>query len=94
MSGSAVSTLSRMSKVDRKFVLDGIRAHLIDNDPLQVSRNKFPLRRPSAYAARELRLDPWRVFYSVLDNGALVVVNLIGEKHGNKLFLAGEEFEL
>jgi len=30
----------------------------------------------------------------VLDDGSLVLVNLIGEKRGNKLFIEGEEFEL
>ena len=84
-----------MGKVDRRFVLDGIRTHLNDNDPSEVTRNKFPLRRPSAHAERELRLDDWRVFYTVIDgDGQLVVVNLIGEKRGNKLFVDGEEFEL
>ena len=36
------------------FVLEGIRIHLVGNDPLQVTRNKFPLKRPSVYAEREL----------------------------------------
>jgi len=55
---------------------------------------RFPLRRLSPHADRELRLDDWRVFYTVLDDGSLVLVNLIGEKRGNKLFIEGEEFEL
>jgi hypothetical protein len=91
---SALSSLSRMSKVHRRFVLDGIKAHLIENDPMEISRNKFTLKRPSAHAERELRLDKWLVFYTVLENGVLVVVNLIGEKRGNKVFIGGEEFEL
>jgi hypothetical protein len=83
-----------MGKVHRKFVLDGITIHIIENDPLEITRNKFPLKRPSEYAARELRLDNWRVFYTVIDDGGLVLVNLVGEKRGNKLFIEGEEFEL
>ena len=90
---AALKALARMGKVHRKFVLDGINIHLVDNDPLEVTRNKFPLKRPSAYAERELRLDDWRVFYSVED-GILVIVNLIGVKRGNKLIIEGEEFEL
>ena len=66
-------------------MLDGITIHLIENDPLEASRNKFPLKRPSAHAERELRLDNWRVFYTVMDDGGLVLVNL---------FIEGEEFEL
>ena len=83
-----------MGKAQRRFVLEGIRTHLVDNDPSEVTRNKFPLKRPSAHAERELRCDPWRVFYTVMDDDGLVVVNLNGEKRKNKLFIAGEEFEL
>jgi hypothetical protein len=39
-------------------------------------------------------LDNWRVFYTVTNDDVLVVVNLIGEKRQNKLFIEGEEFEL
>ena len=83
-----------MGKVQRGLLLDGIRVHFGDNDPLEISRNKFPLRRPSPHAERELRLKNWRVFYTVMDDGALVLINLIGEKRGNKLFIEGEEFEI
>ncbi len=91
---SALSAFAKMGKVHRKFVLDGIKLHLVENDPLETGRNKFPLKRPSGYAERELRLDNWRVFYTVMDDGSLVLVNLIGEKRGNKLFIEDEEFEL
>lgn len=83
-----------MSKVQRKFVLDGITLHLAENDPLETTRNKFPLKRPSEHAEREMRLDNWRVFYTVMDDGSVVIVMLIGEKRGNTLFIEGEEFEL
>jgi hypothetical protein len=83
-----------MGKVQRKFVLEGITIHLIENDALDPTRNRFPLKRPSGHAERELRLDNWRVFYTVMDDGGLVLVNSIGEKRGNKLFIDGEEFEL
>ena len=83
-----------MDKVQRKLVLDGIKTHLVDNDPSDVTRNKFALRRPSAHTERELRLNDWRVFYTVMDAGELAVVNWIGEKRNNKLFVDGEEFEL
>ena len=83
-----------MGKVQRRLVLDGIRTHLIENDPAEVTRNKFPLKRPSIHAEREFRIANWRVFYTVMDDGGLVIVKLIGEKRGNKLFIEGEEFEL
>ena len=93
LTDSALEALSSMEKVTRKFVLDGIRIHLIENDPSEVNRNKFLLKRPSVHAERELRLNDWRVFYSV-ENDDLVIVNLIGEKRRNKLLIRGEEFEL
>ena len=83
-----------MVKIHRRFVLDGIRTHLVDNDPAEVTWNKFPLKRLSPHAERELRLDNWRVFYTVMDDGRLVVVNLIGEKRNNKLFISGEELDI
>jgi hypothetical protein len=90
----ALSALAGMKRADRRFVLDGIRLHLIQNDPVEVSRNKFPLKRPSRRAERELRLGDWRVFYTVMEERSLVIVNLIGVKRGNKLFIEGEEFDL
>jgi hypothetical protein len=83
-----------MSKRDRTFVLEGIRIHLIENDPSEIARNKFPLRRPSVHAERELRLNHWRVFCTVMNDGALTVINLIGEERNNRLLIEGEEFEL
>ena len=91
---AALKVLAIAKNVDRRFLLDGIKIHLLENDPLDVTRNKFPLRRPSTHAERELRLDNWRVFYTVMDDADLVIVNLIGEKLGNKLIIHGEEFEL
>jgi hypothetical protein len=96
LTDAALNALAEMKKVDRRFVLDGIKTHLIENDPAEVTRNKFPLKRPSEQAERELRLDNWRVFYSVTneEEDQLVLINLIGEKRGNKLFIGGVEFEL
>jgi hypothetical protein len=83
-----------MERADRQSVMNGIRLHLIENDPSQITRNKFPLRRLSPHAEYELRLDNWRVFYTVMEDDTLVVVNLIGVKQNNTLLIDGEEFEL
>jgi mRNA-degrading endonuclease RelE of RelBE toxin-antitoxin system len=69
-----------------------MRTHLQDNDATEETRNKFRLRRPSAHAEYELRLGDVRVFYRVRDD--VVEVVLIGTKRGNRLVVAGEEFEL
>ena len=90
----AVRALATMKRIPRRSVLDGIRTHLIENDPWELTSNQFPLKRLSVHAARELRLEDLRVFYTVLEEGALVLVNLIAKKRSNKLFVCGEEFEL
>jgi len=96
LTDEALAALADMKRVDRRFVLEGINTHLIENDPAEATRNKFPLKRPSEHAERELRLENWRVFYSVRNQGEdqLVLIHLIGEKLGNKLFIGGVEFEL
>ena len=65
---------------------------LAQQDPTQEDRNRFPLRHPSRYAVYELRVEPWRVFYRVVEKE--VEVTLIGRKKGNRLIIEGEEFEL
>ena len=92
LSDTAVRQLRRIPKGRRAILKDGIRKHLAEADPLQTSRNKFRLRRPSEYAELELRVDPWRVFYRVREGRVEVV--LIGEKVGGKLIIEGEEFIL
>lgn len=83
-----------MGKAGRRLVLSSIEAHLSNYDPAEVTRNKFRLRRPSGHAEWELRLHDWRVFYAVRENGQTAVVQLIGEKRGNRLINNGEEFDL
>ena len=92
LSDAAVRQLKRIPKAGRSEIKDGIRKHLAESDPLQSTRNKFRLRRPSEHAEFELRLDPWRVFYRVA--GGRVEVVLIGEKKGDRLWIGGEEFVL
>lgn len=96
LTDAALNALAKMKKVDRRFVLEGIKTHPIENDPAEVTRNKFPLKRPSEQTERELRLHNWRIFYSVRneEEDQLVLINLIGEKRGNKLFIGGVEFDL
>lgn len=92
LSDTAIQQLMRIQKDERTFIKEGIRKHLVQSDPLETTRNKFRLRRPSEYAEYELRLDPRRVFYRV--QRSVVEVVLIGEKRGGKLFIGGEEFVL
>jgi mRNA-degrading endonuclease RelE of RelBE toxin-antitoxin system len=88
----AVRLFRKFPKSDRASIKEGIRQHLAEADPRQQSRNKFRLRRASPFAEYELRLDRWRIFYRVQDERVEVI--LIGEKRGNKLLIAGEDFML
>lgn len=89
---AAVRQFSKLPKAVRSFVKEGIRAHLVDADPGETTRNKFRLRRVSPYADYELRLGDWRVFYRLLPER--VVITLLGEKRGNTLIVEGEELVL
>lgn len=73
--------------------MDSIRAQLVLGDPLAGTRNKFRLRRASAYADFELRVDDMRVFYRVTREG-VVLITLIGRKLGSRLVVEGKEFQL
>jgi mRNA-degrading endonuclease RelE of RelBE toxin-antitoxin system len=77
----------------QRMVTDGIRRHLVDNDPEVETRNKFRLRRKSEAADFELRLaQGLRVFYRIEESETTIAV--IGRKKGNVLIVGGEEFIL
>jgi len=88
----AVRQYKKLPKAVRTRLKQAVRAHLVEADPTQPTRNKFRLRRASAFADYELRVEPWRVFYR-FDDGR-VLVTLIGEKRGASLVVEGEELRL
>ncbi|MEZ4662143.1 MAG: hypothetical protein R2911_31725 [Caldilineaceae bacterium] len=59
------------------------------------TRNRKPVRQPFLFDATwEIRFGPenrFRVFYEVDHNHHAVNILAIGEKKGNRLFIAGEE---
>jgi mRNA-degrading endonuclease RelE of RelBE toxin-antitoxin system len=67
-------------------------------EPERETRNRKPLRQPAAFEATwELRFGPdnrFRVLYGVDQERREVQIQAIGEKKGNRLFVAGEEVEL
>lgn len=92
-SPDAVRQFGKLRAYDRRLVVDGVRKHLVEAEPAETTRNKFPLRRVSDYADYELRLGELRVFYRV-DSSGDIIVTLIGLKDGEKLIVEGEEFKL
>lgn len=82
----------QLSAAERSRLRGVIQASLAEDDATVVSKNRFPLRRPSEHAAFELRNDDLRVFYRVVDNE--VRITLIGRKQGNQLLVGGKRFTL
>lgn len=88
--------LRRLPLYAQRAIVDGIRIHLIGNDPHETTRNKFQLRRPSNPADYELRVQNWRVFYRLEESADLtkIKVTLVGEKQGDRLIIDRKEFQL
>jgi mRNA-degrading endonuclease RelE of RelBE toxin-antitoxin system len=93
----AVKQLSWFPVYSQKIIVSGIRKHLIDNDPLQNTKNKFKLHRPSLFADYELRIENWRIFYRIgqkADNSIKIKITVVAEKQGNKLMIEGKDLPL
>jgi mRNA-degrading endonuclease RelE of RelBE toxin-antitoxin system len=87
-----VRQFKRLPAAARSLLKDALRKQLAEQDPTEESRNRFRLRRISEFADYELRIDPWRIFYRVQDE--VVTIELIGQKKGNVLLIAGKKFKL
>jgi hypothetical protein len=67
-------------------------AALAEDDATSQSRNRFRLRRPSGQAEFEFRDADLRVLYRVENDK--VLIDAIGRKRGNQLFIAGKKVTL
>ena len=67
-------------------------AALGDDDAAVENQNRFRLRRPSGQFEFEYRDGDLRVFYRIED--AQVLVDAIGRKRGNQLFISGRKMTL
>ena len=88
----AVEDIRLLRKYDQQQILAAIESQLA-HQPTGETRNRKQLR-PNQLAEWELRIGEFRVFYDVDVENALVKVEAIGHKQGNKLFVRGEEYEL
>ena len=91
-SPAAVRQFKKLDAGARKVIKTRAMELLGEQDATEEARNRFRLRRPSRHADYELRIEPWRLFYRVEEG--TVIVELIGRKEGNRLFVEGMEFEL
>ena len=88
----AVEDLRRYNGRERRRILNHIDACL-SHEPERETRNNKVLR-PNRLAERELRIDRFRVFYDIDGGRAVVKIEAIGHKRGNRLYVRGEEFQL
>lgn len=92
---SALDSLDSFRKHEQVRLLDAIDVHLSKDDPLKETRKKKRLRQPNAVLSEwELRIDEYRVFYNVDIQDSMVLIEQVGKKEHNKLFICGKEFEL
>ena len=73
------------------MIVGGIIKHL-KTDAETETRRKKPLR-PNPIASWELRLDRFRIFYSI-EEGNNVKVVAVGHKERNDLFIRGKKVQL
>ena len=76
---------------DQRIIVAGIIAHLKTDAETETRRKKQ--LRPNPVAPWELRLDRFRVFYSI-EEGAKLKVVAVGHKEHNDLFIQGKKVQL
>ena len=76
---------------DQRMIVAGIITHLKTDAETETRRKKQ--LRPNTIAPWELRLDRFRVFYSVEERTNLKIV-AVGHKEHNELFIRGKKVQL
>jgi mRNA-degrading endonuclease RelE of RelBE toxin-antitoxin system len=89
---AAIEDFRPLRAYDRRRIIEAIEQQL-QHQPTQETRNRKRLR-PNEIAAWELRIDTFRVFYSVDETERTVRIEAIGYKRGSQLFIHGEAYEL
>ncbi len=87
---SAKEDIAYFEAREQRIIVAGIIAHLKTEAELR-TRKKKPLR-PNPIAPWELRLDQYRVFYSV-EAGNTVKIVAVGHKQHNDLFIRGRKIQ-
>jgi len=88
---SAKRDIAYFEAHEQRIIVAGIIAHLKADAEVR-TRKKKPLR-PNPIAPWELRLDRYRVFYSV-EAGATVKIVAVGHKEHNDLYVRGRKVQL
>ena len=88
---SAKGDIAHFETHEQRIIVAGIISHLKADAEVR-TRKKKPLR-PNPIAPWELRLDRYRVFYSV-EAGSTVKIVAVGHKEHNDLFVRGRKIQL
>ena len=88
----AIDDLRQFRKYDQQHIVAAIETQLL-YQPAHETRHRKRLR-PNALAEWELRVQTFRVFYDVDVTQSVVKIAAVGSKHGNTLFIHGEEYQL
>jgi hypothetical protein len=89
---NAVRQFKALTAGERARLKAELPAGLGEDDATVENRNRFRLRRPSGQFEFEFRSGDLRVFYCI--EGNLVLVDAIGRKRGNQLFIGGRKVPL
>lgn len=90
---AAEEHLRALRKFDGNRIRNAILIRLSD-EPVEKTRHRKSTRPGSLYRW-QLSVGEWRVFYDVVEEPFPVVkVQAVGQKVGNRLFIAGEEVTL
>lgn len=88
----AAKQLEQFSKPARGLILDGVRAHLLDQPNVETKNRK--LLRENVLSDWELRVRKYRVFYDIDENEKIVRIVAVGYKEHNDLYIEGRKFSL
>ena len=84
--------LKAFRKYEQQQIIEGIEDQLA-YQAAQETRNRKRLR-PNRLAEWELRVGTFRVFYDIDEDNLRVMIEAVGQKLGNKLFIHGDEYHL
>ena len=88
----AVRQLKALDAGERSRLTAAMQGSLGEDDAAIENNNRFRLRRPSEQYEFEFRDGHLRVFHRIKDNE--VLIDAIGRKRGNQLFIAGRKITL
>jgi hypothetical protein len=88
----AVRQFKALSAAERSRLTTSMQAALGEDDATVENKNRFLVRRPSGQHQFEFRNGELRVFYRVENDQ--VLVDAIGRKQGNQLFIGGKRVTL